>query len=106
MLSLKNQPGSVYLASLSAAAHQVLHQDEGDGEELLRVNDDDTDRCRVVVLFRCHTFRHCRGTLHPTPAIVFHTAQHVVSKWQASCGLVIPALEDCKAALEILSSST
>jgi hypothetical protein len=105
MLSLKNQPGSVYLASLSAAAHQVLHQDEGDGEELLRVNDDDTDRCRVVVLFRCHTFRHCRGTLHPTPAIVFHTAQHVVSKWQASCGLVIPALEDCKAALGIISAS-
>jgi hypothetical protein len=104
MLSLKNRPGSVYLASLSAAAHQVLHQDEGDGEDLLRVNDE-ADRCRVVVLFRCHTFRHCRGTLHPSPKIVIRIAQDVVSKWQASCGLVIPALADCKAALGIIFAS-
>jgi hypothetical protein len=104
MLSLKNQPGSVYLASLSAAAHQVLHQDEVDGEELLRVNDE-ADRCRVVVLFRCHTFRHCRGATHPGPRDTFRTAQQVVSEWQASCGLVIPSLEDCKAAFGIITES-
>ena len=89
------RPGSVYLASLAAAAHQVLHLPRRDGEELLEVNSG-ADACRVVILLRGSTFRAARGSVVPGPTLAFQAAQRAVSAWQASAQLWLPSLVDCQ----------
>ena len=93
-VDLHLHPGSVYLASLAAAAHQVQHQDMADDEELLEVNNG-ADACRVVVLLRGSTFRAARGSIVPGPASTFQAAQRVVSEWQVTTPLLLPSMAEC-----------
>ena len=72
-MNLHLRPGSVYLASLAAAARQVQHQDRAENEELVEVNNG-ADACRVVVLLRGSTFRAAPGSIVPGPASAFQAA--------------------------------
>lgn len=53
-------PGSVYVAALCGAKHEVRHPVEA-GEGLMRL--DGLGTCKLVVLIRCRTFAHCRARL-------------------------------------------
>lgn len=96
-ICITNRPGSIYLGTLAAVEHEVLHHDNdtprsGDNYVLAT-----GENAKIVVILRCATFRHARGTSGaqiPGPVATFEAVNRVAVKWLASAGLQLPTMQD------------
>ena len=92
---LSNQPGSAYMATMCGAEHYVTHKDLPE-QDLLNL--DGVGDVKVVLLLRCCTMRHARGSVTPCPTHLFQLVQPMLSEWMLRHPFVLPSLRDCEAA--------
>ena len=93
-LSVLNTPGSMYIATLCSAQHQVHHDmDPGTLTEFPGLGP-----AKVTILLRCSVFRSSRGSVSPNPTEVYNVVQDVCARWLAETALSLPSLAECQQA--------
>ena len=104
---LELEPGSVYIAPVSAFEHQVIHRgapaNSAGPPDLLHVPG--LGLCKVTAIIRCRTFQEQWSTLKgrkPAPAAVFDVANKVVKEWLTHEPLRLPNLAECERALQAI----
>jgi hypothetical protein len=90
-LTLKNEPGSVYMATMCGAKHCVSHREEPQ----TLVNIAGLGDVKVVVLLRSNVMRYSRGPITPNPTALLQIATEVLNTWMLAHPLQLPTLVEC-----------
>ena len=92
VLPLHCHPGHCYIAGMSTAEHQVVHELSGT-EERPRMPPFE-DPVEVALVVRCSLFRHEKG-LQGRP--IYRPLQAALCRWFETCTLRLPTLAECRA---------